>query len=216
MLYVPGAFAATDPNELYAHAARYPFATLVTSRPSPASPASASSVPSASPGELAISHLPLLVDPSRGTLRGHLARENPQHEHLAAGAEAVAIFHGPHGYVSPSVYKAEGPNVPTWNYVVVHAHGRARVVDEGVLRVILNELVERFDSTGWRFDPGPQSAGGAFAAIAGFEIRVERLEGKFKLSQNRSAEDRQAVADWFAAPGDEAGSALAALMRSRS
>jgi transcriptional regulator len=74
-----------------------------------------------------VSHLPLLVNARRELLRGHFARENPQLAHLGAGEEVLAIFHGPHGYVSRSAH-AEQPSVPTWNYVVVHARGRPRLV----------------------------------------------------------------------------------------
>ena len=110
-MYLPAMFAATDRRELLAHAHAHPFATVT----------------SCLDGDLAVGHLPLLVDGDRGVLRGHLARENPQYRHFAEGAPVVAVFHGPHGYVSPSVYG--GPGVPTWNYVVVHVRGRVRLVD---------------------------------------------------------------------------------------
>src|SRR5450432_532491 len=108
-MYVPEAFRLDDRAALLAHAAAYPFATVITH---------------GDDGVMA-SHLPILVDGAANVMRGHLARENPQLAHLAAGAAVLAIFHGPHGYVSPSVYTAH-PSVPTWNYVVVHARGRAR------------------------------------------------------------------------------------------
>jgi transcriptional regulator len=132
---------------------------------------------------------------------------------LAAGAEALAIFHGPHGYVSPSVYE-EQPSVPTWNYVVVHIQGRAHLVDETVLRGVLDDLVTRFDPTGWRFQAPDDYVRSALDAIAGFEIPIECVEGKWKLSQNRSPTDQQRVADWLDR-GDEASRAVAALMRAR-
>jgi len=162
---------------------------------------------------LTVSHLPLLVDPDRGVLRGHLARENPQYQDLAAESEALAIFHGPHAYVSPSVYE-EQPSVPTWNYVVVHVRGRGRLVDEAVLRTILDDLVGRFDPTGWRLDAPAEYLRSALDAIAGFEIPIEHLEGKWKLSQNRSRTDQRRVAAWLEG-GVESSRAVAALMRSR-
>lgn len=196
-MYVPDAFRLDERTSLLAHAAAYPFATVITRD-----------------GEdLAVSHLPLLVDPARNLLRGHLARDNPQHAHLAAGADVLAIFHGPHGYVSPSVY-AEQPSVPTWNYVVLHVRGEARVVDEPGLRAILEDTVAHFDRTGWRPDANEQFMRTKLAAIAGFEVEIRELEGKWKLSQNRSLTDQARVASWLEG-GDDQSRALAAIMRGR-
>jgi transcriptional regulator len=196
-MYLPDAFRLDDDQALLAHVTTHPFATVITH----------------GEGGLAVSHLPLLVDTQRRVLRGHLARQNRQLAHLAAGAEALAVFHGPHGYVSPSVYE-EQPSVPTWNYVVVHIRGRASLVDEPVLREVLDDLVARFDPTGWRLQAPEDYVRSALDAIAGFEIGIERLEGKWKLSQNRSPTDQQRVADWLER-GDEASRAVAALMRAR-
>src|SRR5580700_4309039 len=107
-MYLPDPFRLDDPAVLLAFAAAHPFATLVTR----------------GTHGVEVSHAPLCVDAERNRLRGHLARANPQLGHLADGGEVLSIFHGPHGYVSPSVY-IQQPSVPTWNYVVVHAHGRA-------------------------------------------------------------------------------------------
>ena len=196
-MYLPDTFRLDDRASLFAHAAAYPFATVITR----------------AEGDLAVSHLPLLVDAGRNLLRGHLARENPQLAHLAARAEALAIFHGPHGYVSPSVY-TEQPSVPTWNYVVVHARGRSRLVDEATLRRILDDMVERFDATGWHLQGPEEFVRAKLGAIAGFEIAIEDLEGKWKISQNRSLTDQERVAAWLER-GDESSRALASLMRSR-
>jgi transcriptional regulator len=209
-MYVPAAFAAPtadDAGELLAQCASYPFATLVSFA------AAASSSAGGAEG-VVVSHLPLLVDVPRRVLRGHLARENLQYEHLLAGAEALVIFHGPHAYVSPSAYVAPGPSVPTWNYVVVHVHGHARVVGEPELRVILSDMIARFDTTGWELTDDEPYLAKSLGAIAGFEIAIERLEGKWKLSQNRSPEDRQGVADWLEGQG-EGSREVAALMRKR-
>ena len=160
-----------------------------------------------------VSHLPLLVDAQRNVLRGHLARPNPQVAHFAAGTQALAIFHGPHAYVSPSVYE-EHPSVPTWNYVVVHVRGKSRLVDEATLRRILDDLVVHFDPTGWRLEAPEDYVRSALDVIAGFEIPIEQLEGKWKLSQNRSLTDQHRVAAWLERR-DEASRAVAALMRQR-
>jgi transcriptional regulator len=125
----------------------------------------------------------------------------------------VVIFHGPHAYVSPSVYE-EHPSVPTWNYVVVHVRGRGRLVDEPALRTILDDLVGRFDPTGWRLEAPDEYVRSALDVIAGFEISIDELEGKWKLSQNRSRTDQLRVAAWLQG-GDEASRAIAVLMRSQ-
>jgi transcriptional regulator len=196
-MYIPEVFRKDDRAELLTLASTYPFATVIT----------------CNDGEPTVSHLPLLVDAQANQLRGHLARENPQYGHLATSADALVIFHGPHGYVSPSVYE-DRPSVPTWNYVVVHARGKSRLVDEAGLRSILDDTVARFDRTGWRIEGGEAFLASRLAAIAGFEIAIEALEGKWKVSQNRSAEDRARVASWLA-DGDDSSRALAALMRER-
>ncbi len=195
-MYIPEAFRLDDRATLLAHAAANPLATVITWREN-----------------LTVSHLPLLANAAGSLLRGHLARENPQLADFAAGAEVVAIFHGPHGYVSPSVY-ADQPSVPTWNYVVVHARGRARLVDERGLRAILDETVAHFDKTGWRAEGDGPFMTSRVAAIAGFEIEIQKLEGKWKVSQNRSAEDQDRVIAWLEG-GDESSRALAAIMRDR-
>jgi transcriptional regulator len=196
-MYRPDAFRLDDRRVLLEFAAKHPFATVITCTEEGPE----------------VSHLPLLVDSDRGLLRGHLARQNPQVTHFAAGREALTIFHGPHGYVSPSVY-AEQPSVPTWNYVVVHARGRPRFVNEDVLRATLDEMVTRFDETGWHVQGSEEFLRGMVAAIVGFEIPIGQLEGKWKVSQNRSLTDQANVAAWLAR-GDDASRALVAMMRAR-
>jgi transcriptional regulator len=196
-MYVPDAFRMDDRATLLAHAAENPLATVITWHGD----------------DLTVSHLPLLVNAAGTAFRGHLARENPQCATFAAGAEVVAIFHGPHGYVSPSVY-TEQPSVPTWNYVVVHVRGRARLVDERELRAILDETVGQFDKTGWRPEGDGPFMASRVAAIAGFEIAIEQLEGKWKVSQNRSVADQDRVVAWLER-GDESSRALATIMRDR-
>jgi transcriptional regulator len=198
-MYRPEPFVVDDRATLLAHAGDHPFATLITTPSSDAEPT--------------VSHLPLLVDGARGVLRGHLARDNPQAEHFAQGQRCLVIFHGPHGYVSPSVYETH-PSVPTWNYVVVHVQGRARLVGEAELRAILDDTVARFDSTGWRLQAPDDYWERMLSAIAGFEVTIDHLEGKWKLSQNRSSIDQQRAAEWLE-KGDAESRATAALMRRR-
>jgi len=198
---------------LLAFAADHPFATVVSQ--GPATPEG----PGTKHGGTQVSHLPLLVQAladGRPVLRGHLARDNDQLAHFAAGADAVAVFHGPHGFVSPSVYE-EQRGVPTWNYVVVHLSGPARLLDAAGLQRVLSDSAARFDRSGWqpRYGEGwPDVPRAMLEAIAGFEIRIERFEGKWKLSQNRSESDRARVIAWLD-QGDADSQQVAALMRQR-
>jgi transcriptional regulator len=201
-MYVPSAFRQTDRPAIFEHLFSYPFATLITAgRDGPEA-----------------NHVPLIATPDQKLLRGHLARENPQVADLAAGQQALAIFHGPHGYVSPSVYVEPKPSVPTWNYAVVHVRGRARTVGTPELRAILDEMVSRFERPGspWKLDPDPEFQDRMLGAIVGFEIAIEVVDAKWKLSQNRSPEDRQAVISWLLAKeegGDSSNRALANAMQ---
>jgi len=176
-LYIPAHFRKDDPDTLYAFMEQYAFGTLV----------------STGPGGLHVSHIPFLPEREGGKVRllGHVARGNPQWEALEGADHVLAIFNGPHAYVSPGWYQNH-PAVPTWNYAVVHAHGKARLMDEAQL----HDLVVRLSNTYEAGRPKPWKAtelpadfvGNLLKAIVGFEIEVERLEGKFKLSQNRPAE----------------------------
>lgn len=161
----------------------HPFATLVT--------------PAAS--EPFLSHVPLLLQPVYGThdtLIGHVARANP-HWKAFAGAESIAVFHGPHAYVSPSWYAEPSTMVPTWNYATAHTLGAIEVVDDPLeSRRILEALVHRFEAhrdAPWQLAmPGPR-VDALIGAIVAFRMRVRRLDAKFKLSQNRTREDRSRV-----------------------
>ena len=182
-LYIPRPF---EPDERAA-AARlmhdHPFATLVT----PGAP------------EPHISHVPLLLQPScepHGTLIGHVARANP-HGACFARAESIAVFHGPHAYVSPSWYGEPATMVPTWNYATVHAHGAIDVVDDAAAaRRILEAIVHRFEAhreSPWELAMPEARVDALVGAIVAFRMRIRRIEAKFKLSQNRSRDDRSRV-----------------------
>jgi transcriptional regulator len=203
-MYVQDSFAEMDRNKLLALIAQYPFATVIT--------------PTAA--ELCVSHVPLLVQQREGrtVLAGHLARANKHWRALEVGAPTTAIFHGPHAYVSPRWY-ATSPAVPTWNYAVVHATGPTRLCNEGEdVAALVRELTERFEGAGlgaWRPEALPVDfRASLLGAIVGFEIALERLEGKFKLSQNRSAADRAGVIAELGTDRSDASRELAALMRS--
>jgi len=159
---------------------RYSFATLVT----------------AESGAPVGTHLPILYRPAEGSLgklAGHVAKANLQWKSFTESHQVLVIFQGPHAYVSPSWYKVQ-PSVPTWNYISVHAAGVARPVgDEGAVRRILADLVAAYDES-WKMSALTDDyIQGMTRQIVAFEIELTSIEGKFKLNQNRSAEDRVAV-----------------------
>ena len=171
---------------------------------------------------LVANHLPFLLDRHRGpcgTLIGHVARANPVWRGLDPGAPSVVMFQGPQAYITPGWYPgkaAHGEVVPTWNYVVAHAHGVARAIDD---RDWLLDMLGRLTDAHEANRPSPWSladAPGPFVdrmmrAIVGIEIPLAALVGKFKLSQNRSAADRAGVRQGLAA-GTAGARAAAALM----
>ena len=167
------------------------------------------------------SHLPFLIDPARsvsGTLMAHMSRANPQWQQFANGKPALAMFHGPHAYISPAWY-ATHPAVPTWNYIAVHAYGVPKIVNApAAVEDILRRLVdanEAANGTAWRMNRlTEQYLGSMMRAIVAFEIPIDRLEGKAKLSQNRDAVDQARVAEALAASGDPSAQATSRAMRS--
>ncbi len=174
---------------------------------------------------LGAEHLPLIWergegDGAHGTLRGHVARANPVWRE-AGGSEVLAVFQGPQAYITPSWYpsKAETAKVvPTWNYAVVHMHGTLRITaDAAWLRALVGRLTDVHEASRahrWQVDDAPADyVEQMLRAIVGIEIEVTRAQGKWKVSQNRAASDRDGVATGLALlPGDEA-QAMAALVR---
>jgi transcriptional regulator len=198
-MYLPSQFREDDTATLAAFIDANPFATLVTQGPS----------------GLEANHLPLLrLEDARGglLLQGHIARANDWWKTTSADAAVLVIFEGPHRYITPTWYptKAEtGEVVPTWNYSVVHAHGRIRFVEDPTwTRELVSALTDRHEAgrpTPWRMTDAPESyLESMLQMIVGFEVVVERLEGKFKASQNRIPRDREGVAMGLAADGEPA------------
>lgn len=143
-----------------------------------------------------VTHVPLLLDRERQVLLGHLANANPQTAALFEGQQTLAVFQGPHAYISPRWYAR--PNVPTWNYVAVHAYGRATRLDDAGLADLLERLTatNETDDDAWRGALFPADKLRKLrGAITGFALPIERLEGKYKLSQNRSRADREGAID---------------------
>jgi transcriptional regulator len=205
VVYLPPAFTETRPAVLVAHIERHDFGLLL----------------SRGTAGLVASHIPFLVERRDEELHllGHLARPNPQVEDLGQDGEVLAIFSGPHAYISPRWY-AGGPSVPTWNYVDVHAYGTVRLIkDDDWLRGLLRRLSEQHEAGSpapWRIEDLPEAyLEGMVKGIIGLDIAVSRLEGKFKLSQNRPAADRPRVIAALEQGGDENSLAVAKLMRER-
>lgn len=164
-------------------------------------------------------HLPFLYRRDGGplgTLSAHLARANPQAKALEASPEILLIVQGPHGYVSPSWYEVH-PSVPTWNYVAVHVAGRARILsDPDRVRSLLGSLVDRYESARpkpWSMDLPEPYLESMTKAIVAFEVDVASIEGKLKLSQNRTPGEQESVIRGLEESGDPLAKELADVMR---
>jgi transcriptional regulator len=179
------------------------------------------------PEGLIANHVPLILDPEPaplGKLRGHLSRVNSQWRDSRPEVPALAIFQGPSAYITPSWYpskEATGKVVPTYNYVVVHAHGPLKTYEDPQLLLrnvrALTELHEAAFASRWSVDDAPADfIQGQLKGIVGIEIPVLRLEGKWKVSQNRVAEDRQGVIDGLREAGDPESLAMADWVSSKN
>jgi transcriptional regulator len=169
--------------------------------------------------DMGISHIPIIRmdDGSQfGKLIGHVAKPNPQGSHFDGNLAATAIFSGPHAYVSPSWYTTP-EMVPTWNYAAIHAHGKPSTVEDmSAVRAIMDELVSRFESD----ETGNWSTAqlsekrmiGQMKGVVTFEMPIERLEIKLKMSQNRSAADADGVITALSASTRETDRATAQMM----
>jgi len=208
-MYVPPAFREDDLAAIYATIDEARLSHLVT----------------ATEQGLIATPLPLFLvrdEGPHGTLYGHVARANPQWKLTPAG-EAMALFLGPHAYITPNWYATKQEThrvVPTWNYVAVHAYGRLEFFDDPVrLRSLVGRLTERHESrrpAPWSVEDAPKDfIDGQLKAIVGFEMAIQRLEGKWKLGQNRSVEDRAGAIAGLKEEGGPGEQAVAALMSDR-
>lgn len=189
-MYTPSSFAERDLPTIFDFIEAHPLGALVTS----------------TPGEgLLATHLPLVLDRAAGpmgTLFGHVARANP-HSRVIEAVEAMVIFTGPDAYITPAWYatkREHGRVVPTWNYVAIHAYGTVRLHDDAqFLRPHLESLTRRHEDTrprSWQVSDAPEEfIAQQMKAIVGLEIRIDRLEGKWKMSQNRSQADIDGVVE---------------------
>lgn len=203
-MYIPSAFAETDQEKLFDFIERNSFGLLVSE---------VNQEPFAT-------HLPFLLDRARGphgTLVGHLAKANPQWRE-AEGQTVLAVFSGPHAYISPTWYEADNV-VPTWNYVAVHAYGTFRMIhDQDTLAGVLRDIVARYESSlprPWSFDSSSAFADKMMKAIVGFRVELSRVEGKWKLNQNRPAEQRAKVAAVLQTFTDRDSQAIAEMITQR-
>jgi transcriptional regulator len=209
-VYRPTHFEPASAAEMHALMREHPLAIIAST---------------AQDGSLTADHVPLefvAEEGPHGVLRGHVARANPLWR-AAAGQPVMAVFRGAEAYVSPSWYPSKAAThkvVPTWNYSVVHAHGSLRVVEDAPwLHALISRLTGQHEAgrtEPWAVTDAPEDyIAQMLRAIVGIEIPVERLQGKFKLSQNRSAEDREGVIRGLAAEPREAAVAMAGLIRDR-
>lgn len=183
-MYIPKLYEVTDSAVIEAFIQAHAFAILVST---------------GADGAPVATHLPLeLVVKPQGErreryLQGHLARPNPQWRGLNPTQSVLAIFHGPHAYISPRWY--DHPNVPTWNYLTVHVYGRPRLIeDRDELYGLLKRLVDRYEAQSgatppYQLETQPPRVVQQMNGVVGLEIKIERLEAQFKLSQNRNPAD---------------------------
>jgi len=203
-MYIPKAFREDEVSSLHAFMQTYSFATLFTQQKD--------RLPM-------VSYVPFLLDNEPcpyGTLLGHIARANPHWKAFDGAQEVLAIFQGPHTYISPSWYEANEMNVPTWNYAVVHVYGRPHIIeDQAIVYKMLQSLVEKHEAdfeVPWTSQLSRESLPKLLQNLIGFKIEITRLEGKFKLSQNRSIPDQLHVITALQNSSNEQDTAVAALM----
>jgi transcriptional regulator len=201
-MYIPGTFHVEETAPLHDLIRRYSFATLITE---------------GEEGPFA-THLPLLLDAEAGpfgTLRGHLARANPQWKMFREDRNALIIFQGPHAYVSPLWYTVQ-PSVPTWNYAVVHAYGIPCLLPDASLPDLMREMVALYEPHPDQLTMPDDYLHNMVRGIVGFEFPITRLEGKYKLSQNRSEADREGVIAALEASAESLDQETARWMRLQS
>ena len=198
-MYIPVDFQIKDQDRIYDWIDQLGFATLVSIN---------GTTPFAT-------HLPLLLDRGNDRLYGHLARANPQWQHLD-GQEVLATFLGPHHYISPAWYET-GQAVPTWNYISIHVYGKVAIEKDGQrLSQLLRDTVRKYEGedSPYRIDQvDARYLEGMAQSVVGFQIQMDRVEGKAKLSQNHPLERQERVAARLGQMGTDDAMAIAALMR---
>jgi len=195
-MYIPKHTLETDIPTLHAFMEAHNFAILFSSRDN----------------QPMATHLPFMLDATRGTygtLIAHFAKANPHWQMLDAETEILVVFQGAHSYISPSWY-AQPTVVPTWNYATVHAYGKAQIIhDTDLLKAMVTQLVNVHDNLPNLEAELPHNL---LQAIVGIEIPIDRLEGKFKFSQNKSIADQQGVVDVLSQSEDDTQRTVADIM----
>ncbi len=189
-LYIPKAHLVEDRKLLHDFMDQHRFIELVTSSPT-----------------LRITHIPVILDRTAGTygrILGHVSRQNPQSQAFDGSHAAVAVFRGPHGYISPTWF-AKTDVVPTWNFAVVHAAGRPKTItDKAALHDMLARLIdsfEKYQGADYDFSKLPEGyVSSLMEGLVGFEMLLESLEGKFKLGQSWSEQDKKSVLEHLRQP----------------
>jgi transcriptional regulator len=199
-MYIPKSFAIADAETLYQFMRAHNFATLVTHHN----------------GHLSATSIPFMVDSERGVLKAHLAHANDQWKSFD-GSESLVMFQGAHAYISPTWY-TEHPSVPTWNYTAVHVYGMPTIIDDdATIRLMLQELVGNHEAgrtPEWQMTLPEDYLQKMMKSIVVFEIPIERVKGKFKMTQNRSAADQASVIAHLSASLDPLDQETADFMRS--
>ena len=206
-MYIPSANSETRLPVLHQMMAEHPLAAVVT----------------LGADGLIATHMPLVLEDDGsefGVLKGHVSRANPQWRDISSAVDALAIFAGPQHYISPNWYpskQADGKDVPTWNYVVVHAYGPLRIVQDAEWMLAhLNSLVNTHEagfSNPWKVSDAPADyIAGQMRGIVGFELPIRRLEGKWKVSQNRNEVDRQGAMEGLSQLGNPESDVMAGLI----
>jgi transcriptional regulator len=207
-MYLPAHFEETRVEVIHQLIREHPLAALVT----------------LGSAGLDANHIPLEIDPEPapfGTLRGHVVRANPVWRDFSRDVEALTVFQGPQAYISPAWYqtkKETGKVVPTFNYIVVHAYGSLRIIeDEAWLRGLVERLTTRHESgraEPWKVSDAPEDfIKTQLRAIVGIEMPVTRLVGKWKVSQNRPPVDREGVVRGLSEMNDANAAAMARLVK---
>ncbi len=210
-MYTPRQFEESRTDVLHRFIREHPLATLVIQ----------------AGGVLAADHVPLTLRPAaapHGRLLGHVARANPLWQATVEEVNCLAVFHGPQHYISPNWYASKaqtGKVVPTWNYEVVHVHGKIRSIDDAAwLRSLLEELTEEHErgmAVPWKIGDAPDEyIDRMLQAVVGVEVEIVRIEGKAKLSQNQPPENRRSLIDALRAIGDAGADAMADAVQARS
>jgi transcriptional regulator len=199
-MYIPSSFKVEERDTLYEFMEKNSFAILFSQMD----------------GEAFATHLPFLLDKKEGCLYGHMARDNPHWKKI--DHEVLVVFIGAHSYISPSWYETHQAAVPTWNYVAVHVYGELKIIeDRNELKKILNDSVNFYESA----MPNPWDMNNVDASfidnlsngIVGFKIKITRMEGKWKLSQNHSKERQERVVNALETKGDANSQQISKLMR---